>query len=114
PPARHHPRPHSPQLGSEGAARTRPGQDDRLLPDKSHVKGEGGVSCSTEKESSRALSAANAISRSKNWSPDLGCTSATHASHWPVRSCRVVPRTDKPGDAAPAAWFSVYRPAFAG
>ena len=34
PPARHHPRPHAPRLGTEGRARRRPRQDDRVLPDE--------------------------------------------------------------------------------
>ena len=37
PPARHHPRPHAARLGAEGAARRRPGQDDRLLQDEGRL-----------------------------------------------------------------------------
>ena len=37
PPARHHPRPHAPRLGTQGRPRRGTGQDDRVLPDEGRI-----------------------------------------------------------------------------
>ena len=42
-PARHHPRAHAARLGAEGAARRRPGQDDRVLPDQGRSRSRGSL-----------------------------------------------------------------------